>query len=75
MNKNRRERLERIASEMDELRSQLESLRDEEQDAFDNTPDSLRESDKGQETEAGLDTLNNAVDELESLADALRELC
>ena len=42
-----------------------------EQEAFDNMPESIRESDKGQAVEEGLDNLNEAKDLLEDIASSL----
>ena len=48
MNKNRRKQLERIVEQLENLRDDLEMLKDEEQECFDNLPESLQESEKGE---------------------------
>lgn len=57
MNAKRRKALELIAS-------QLEDLAEEERACFENLPDGLRDSEKGQAMEENADFIENAVSEL-----------
>ena len=73
MNQDRRAKIEtavevlRSALEtMQELHATLESLRDEEQEAFDNLPEGLQQADRGQSMEAIASALDDAVDTLSS---------
>lgn len=63
--------LDDLHSTIREIIEELESLRDEEQDAFDNLPESLQQGERGQDMEAGIDNINTALDALETLADAM----
>ena len=47
MNKHRRKAIADIMAQIDDLHSQIEELRDEEQDAYDNLPEGLQEGEKG----------------------------
>lgn len=47
MNKDRRKQLEDVRDSLDEIISSLNDIKDEEQDAYDNMPESLQSSDKG----------------------------
>lgn len=74
MNKDRRKAIGAIAVQLDKLRSMIEdlksdaeSLRDEERDYFDNMPESLQQGDRGQAAEAAADALDEAVSELENI--------
>lgn len=76
MNKERRKAIEAMAAKIEELKSQLEGLdvsdlRDEEQDYFDNMPESLQGGDKGQAAEAAAEALTEAIDSLQEAVDAL----
>jgi hypothetical protein len=51
---------------MQELHDTLESLKDEEQEAFDNLPEGLQQADRGQSMEAIASALDDAVDTLSS---------
>jgi len=45
----------------------VEPVRDEEQEAFDNMPDGLQQSERGQAAEQAASELDDAVDSLESV--------
>lgn len=51
MNKARRKKIERIVTTMKAFKEELEMLRDEEEQAYDNTPDSFKDCEKGERAE------------------------
>ena len=61
MNGTRRAKLESIALELDGVIA-------EEQEAFDNIPDGLQDSEKGEAMEDNIDRMNEAKDIIEELA-------
>lgn len=75
MNNERRKRLdeikERISSIMNELtgdiEDQLQSIRDEEQEYYDNMPESIQNGERGERTQQVIDSLDEAISDLESL--------
>lgn len=74
MNAEQRKRLTSLIYEIDEhrakleeLASQIEEIKDEEEEKYDNLPDSLRDSEKGDAIQEAVDALDNA---LMSLAEA-----
>ncbi len=87
MNKIRRKELANIVTMLEELDSLREQIRerladvlDEEQEALDNLPESLQESERGEQMQAYIDTMENVTGELdlldiEDLADQLRDIC
>jgi phage host-nuclease inhibitor protein Gam len=50
-----------------DIRSDLESARDEEQDYYDNMPEGLKGGDKGETAQSAIDALQNAITECENL--------
>ena len=74
MNQKRRKKIIELAAQLDDLRIDLEAIRDEEQEAFDNLPESLQLSEKGEDMQTGVDTLTECVDQLEELAQTLEEV-
>jgi len=66
MNKARREQLNKIFSNIEEIVSRLETIRDEEQDAYDNLPESFQDSEKGQAAQQAIGYLEDALGELDS---------
>mgnify|MGYP000009604586 FL=1 len=71
MNKARRKKIERIVTIMKAFKEDLEMLRDEEEQAYDNTPDSFKDCEKGERAEEIVESLSTAPDCVE---EALSEL-
>ena len=69
--------IELLVDQIDSIKTQLEDLRDEEQDYYDNMPESLQGGDKGQAAEEAVSNLDNAIDaldvDLSSAIDALED--
>ena len=61
MNKNRRKQLGKIATQLEEIESQITYLCDEEQEAFDNLPESLQYADKGEQKTEAIDEIENII--------------
>ena len=69
MNKLRRKKLQEIREQIDILKCELEEVRDEEQDSFDNLPESLQYSERGETMEANVSNLDEAISNLEYALD------
>ncbi len=71
MNKQRRKAIQavkdRFANEvqplLDAIKGEIEAIRDEEQDAWDNLPESMQYGDKGDRIQEAIDALEEAADE------------
>lgn len=63
MNKDRRERLEAILAE-------IEEIRDEEEEAFNSLPESLQGGAKGEAMESAIEALGEAVDAVTTAMEA-----
>lgn len=55
-----------FAGRLRDLHAELESLRDEEQETYDNMPESFQNGDKGQAAEAAASALDTAAGNLDS---------
>lgn len=66
-------RISDLEGTLQEITSEIESVLAEEQDAYDNMPESLQESDRGQASEAALDALDEAKTAVETMLDTLTE--
>jgi len=73
MNKVRREAIavqaaliDNIINQLADIRSELESLREEEQEYFDNMPESFQSGDKGTTAEYAIAALDMAIEHIES---------
>ena len=71
MNNKRRKEISSISSILEDAKSRLNTVIDEEQEAFDNMPESLQGSERGCESEEALDSMNDALDSIESAIEYL----
>ena len=69
MNASRRKTLADTLAELNANLSELQSLAVEEQEAFDNMPESLQGGDKGQDAQTAIDTLEQAKDAVQEVLD------
>ena len=77
MNKARRKALAEMTTQLEDIISQLEDfaigdLKDEEQDYFDNMPESLQGGEKGDAAQTALDAMEAVADHVDTALDALR---
>lgn len=73
MNKQRRKELADILNELAGLRSRLESVQSDEQDAYDNMPESFQEGERGERAQEVLSLLDDAVTAFDEIDSALSE--
>ena len=74
MNKSRRRKLENILFLLGEHMEELEGIRDEEQEAFDNMPESLQNSEKGDAMTCNVDEIDSAIIDIQSAVDSLNNI-
>lgn len=73
MNKERRKRIDEIASQIGALLCDLEEVRDEEQEYMDNMPENLQQSDRYYAAEEAVSNLDSAIDSLTEAIDYANE--
>jgi len=71
MNKARRKALSQIIEQIEALEAALEELTAEEQDALDNIPDSLAQSDRAINLQGAVDAMESAAVSLEEAREAI----
>lgn len=74
MNKSRRNQLRDIQQELRDIHERLGILRDEEQGAYDNMPESLQNTERGENAQNAIDTLESAADQVLEAADEIDEI-
>lgn len=74
MNKQRRKMIADVVERLEAAKSDLEMIRDEEQEAFDNMPEGLQGSERGEAMEEGIYQIEEAMDGLDSALDSLQEV-
>ena len=72
MNNERRERIEAVITNLEEIMDELSLIQEEEQAAYDNLPEGLQESQRGMDIEECAEQLQESVDELDTMIDNLR---
>jgi hypothetical protein len=65
MNDSRRNRLEQASALISKAMDLIKELGDEEQEAFDNLPENLKEAEQGENIETTIHTLNDVISALE----------
>lgn len=73
MNNARRKRLQQICDKFVEIVDGLREVLEEETTAFDNLPENLQESDRGNEMQIVIDSLDNAVSMCDEINDLVQE--
>lgn len=74
MNNTRRKAIAKIAERLEELKTDFELLRDEEQEAFDNLPEGIQESERGEHMENIIYNMEEVLKNLESAFDTMNAL-
>lgn len=74
MNKPRRKELERALAMIAEARAIIENCADEEQEAFDNMPEGLQESERGEKMEEAISAMVDAYETLEEVESNIEEV-
>jgi len=77
MNKDRRKQIKteetdasEIVSKVEDLLSNLEEIRDDEQEYLDNMPENMQDGEKGDIARAAVESLESVIDALQELVDA-----
>ncbi|WP_286755491.1 hypothetical protein [Roseivirga sp. UBA838] len=74
MNRIRRKELAEICAALTELAERLQVVRDEEEEAFDNMPESMQYTDRGERMQENVSTIDESISEIEDKVSELQEL-
>ena len=74
MNNERRKKIEKIREDLDGLMALVEELAEEEQEAFDNLPESLQDTERGEAMQTAIDNLDNLQNSLEEAGEYCDEI-
>ena len=66
MNNKRRKAIEVISTKLGELKEEVEALHGEEEETYDNMPEGLQGSERGEISQSAIDSLYDATDSLDS---------
>ena len=74
MNAQGRKEIAKYIASLEEIKDKLDSMMDEEQDKFDNMPEGLQESERGEAMQEAIKQLETACDNLDEVISALEEI-
>ena len=74
MNKVRRKELAKAIELMEQAMNIISECREEEQDAFDNLPEGIQDSERGDQMQEYIDMMEEAYDELDDQIDTIYEI-
>lgn len=74
MNKARRKRIENIISKLEDLSAEIEEVMNEEQEAYGNLPESIQCSEKGENMEEYIASLDDAMNYVSDAISSLEEI-
>ena len=74
MNKQRRKLIRNSISMLENIKSNIEDILSDEECYFDNMPENLQGSSRGEESEEAIDLLNEAIDNLSECINNLEDI-
>ena len=74
MNKTRRQQLRKWLEDMENIKSELETICSDEQDYFDNMPENLQGSQRGMDAEEAIEQMEEAVSSIEDAISVIEEM-
>ena len=74
MNNDRRKKIKKIIIDMESIKALLEDVLVDEESSFDNMPEGLQYSEKGEASQEAIDLMNEAVGGFEEVIDNLNSI-
>lgn len=73
MNNKRRQQIGKVIEQLEVSRDEIADILDAEQQSFDNMPESLMESERGEQSQNAIDLLDEAISNLDDAINNLEE--
>lgn len=73
MNDDRRARIQDLVNRLESIKEDLDTIRDEEQEYYDNMPESIQGGMRGEKAEEAIENLEEAYSGIEQALDYLQE--
>ncbi len=74
MNKTRRKWIVNLVQRLYDVQSEVDSIAEEEQEAYDNLPDNLNDTDRANDMYENVDDLQDISNDIEDIIDRLNEV-
>lgn len=73
MNKKRRKKIDSIIEKLEQIQLLIEEIKEEEEECYDNLPEGIQESEKGEKFESAISNLNDAYEAVYEISEYLEE--
>ena len=73
MNNNRRARIQALIDKLEDIKEDIDSIKDEEQGYYDNMPESIQAGERGDKAQEAIDNLESTLDYLNDVTGFLEE--
>lgn len=73
MNKERRNRINKVIEQLEVLKDEISDISMEESEAYDNLPEGIQDSDRGEAMQEAIDNLDMASDTFDDIIEYLNE--
>lgn len=73
MNRERRKAIDAVFVQLEELKAEVERIREEEEEYFENMPESIQYGEKGELAGASIEELDNAYSSIDDAMQALED--
>jgi antitoxin component HigA of HigAB toxin-antitoxin module len=74
MNKQRREALDKLVMQLESVKEEIDYLRNEEAEAYENLPESFQEGERGQKMQEGIEYIESAMDNIDEAVSNIMEV-
>lgn len=74
MNKERRMKISNTIKKIEQVKEELQEILNEEESVFDNMPENLQSSMRGEESEEAINCMSEAIDALDNAIEQLEEI-
>lgn len=74
MNMTRRNEIKSIIEDLGALKERIEAVGQDEQEAYDNLPEGIQDSERGQNMEQAISDLEDAASNIEDIVDTLQDI-
>ena len=74
MNAKTRKEIEKLTESLDEIKCAVENIQSDEEEKFDNLPEGIQDSERGEEFQAAIENLESAASSIEEAIDYLNEI-
>ena len=75
MNADQRKKLADLVSQLNDIRDEIENIKGDEEDKYDNLPESLQDAELGEGIQEAIDTLEDGLSYLSDAIDSIEGIC